>query len=46
MIWQDILKTNFVFRPDDSEVGHFNRNTKEVTINLANKDFATSMGFK
>ena len=44
MIWQDILKTNFVFRPDDSEVGHFNRNTKEVTINLANKDFATSMG--
>ena len=43
-MWFDILKTKFVFNPNDSEGGHFNRTTKEVEINLANKEFAISMG--
>jgi hypothetical protein len=44
MTWYDILKTNFVFKPDDPEGGHYDRTTGEVEINLANPEFAESMG--
>jgi len=42
--WFDILKTNFEFNPDNPEGAHYDRTTGEVTVNLANKDYATSMG--
>ena len=44
MNWFDILKTNFYFDPDNPEGGNYSRATGEVSINLANKDYATSMG--
>ena len=42
-MWYDILKTKFVFEPDNPEVAHFDRNTKEVTVNLSNPDAKESM---
>jgi hypothetical protein len=43
MSWFDILKIKFEFKPDSSEGAKYDRDTGEVSVNLANKDAIESI---